>query len=380
MKAKPVVAVYRHDLLAISEHFIRAQAEHLQEFEAVYVGLRRIPGLELPADRVVVVENGSKVASIAALWLQLGRVSRSFERRVRARRPTLVHAHFEGGGIVAMPLARALGLPLVVTCHGFDVTIRDDARWPNPILRQIYLRRRRQLQNSGAHFVAVSEHIRRAMLDRGYPPERTHVIHIGVDVERLQPDPTADREPIVLFVGRMVEKKGAEYLIRAMQAVEAAVPEARLVLVGNGPLRASLDVLARGTLARATFLGELANDEVLNLMRRARVLSVPTIRAENGDTDGCAMVFAEAHALGLPVVSFATGGTPEVVLDGRSGWLVQERDVDGLARSIINVLTDGDRWRAFSLGGRAHARVRFSLREQTTRLEGLYKHALSTQA
>jgi glycosyltransferase involved in cell wall biosynthesis len=378
VNARPVVAVYRHDLLPVSETFVREQAAKLDGFDALWIGLRRVPGLDLPEERVITVRTGPGTSPVATLRTQLGRVDPAFLERLRSRNPVLVHAHFEGGGVVAGPIARALGVPLVVTCHGSDVTVRDEIRWPNPLLRRYYRRRRRRLLRSGAAFIAVSRHIRRIMLDRGYPDDRTHVLHIGVDVDRLRPDPEVPREPVVLFVGRLVEKKGAEYLLRAMAAVERDVPSARLVVLGGGPLRASLESLARGLLQRVSFLGPRSHDEALDLMRRATLLSVPTVTASDGDSDGCAMVFQEAHALGLPVVAFASGGTPEAVLDGETGWLATERDVTALARGLTDLLTDPVRWRRFSAAARAHACRHFDIRRQNARIEALYTRALDS--
>ncbi len=377
MDDRPAVAVYRHDLLAASETFIREQAARLCGYQAFFAGLRRVPGLELPDERVVTVRDGSAPRRFAQIATQLGRVDPQFLERLRARRPVLLHAHFEGGGIVALPIARALGVPLVVTCHGFDVTMHDDARWPNPVLRRYYRMRRRRLQDEGAAFIAVSHHIHRAMLARGYPGDRTHVLHIGVDVERLRPDPATAREPVILFVGRLVEKKGPEYLVRAMAAVEREVPAARLVVVGDGPLRASLESLAAAALERASFVGPRPYPEVLDLMRRATVLCVPTVTAANGDTDGCAMVFQEADALGLPVVSFASGGTPEAVIDGETGWLVPEHDGPRLARALIAALSEPDRWRAFSAAARNLACRAFDIRRQNERLEAFYARVIA---
>jgi glycosyltransferase involved in cell wall biosynthesis len=103
---------------------------------------------------------------------------------------------------------------------------------------------------------------------------------------------------------------------------------------------------------------------------------VPTVRAANGDMDGCAMVLVEAQAAGLPVVSFQSGGTPEAVTHGTTGWLAPERDVQGLTRGIIDLLTDHDRWRDFSNAGRAHAGRNFNVRKQSVLLEELYNEVI----
>ena len=375
------IAIYRHDLLPLSETFIREQSEHLDTFRAIYVGLRRVPGLHLPDEHVIVLNAGTLIGRLAELRLLATGSSPRLTNALGAFRPALIHAHFEGGGVAAKGIAHALRVPLVVTCHGYDVTMSDRVRWPNPLLRAEYGRRKRRLQREGDLFVAVSEHIKRHMIERGYPAQRIRVHYIGVDCGRLTPDPRITREPIVLFVGRLVEKKGCEYLIRAMGQVQVRCPGARLVIIGDGPLAAPLRILARDQGVRhVEFLGARSRDEVIDWMNRSWVLSVPTIRAANGDMDGCCMVFPEAHAMGLPVAAFNAGGTPEAVLHGKTGLLVEEGDDRALADAIVRLFAERDLWSAFSTSARAHAEARFNLAVQTRALEGIYRDLLQRRA
>ena len=374
---RPAVAIYRRELLASSETFIREQGEHLERFRAFYVGQREVPGLELPRDRVVVLNRRTMRGRLAELRLMVSGSSSRLTKMLQAVRPVLVHAHFEGGGIAALKIARSLGIPLVVTCHGYDVTMTDEARWPNRFLRAVYRRRRRRLQQAGDLFIAVSEHIKRHMLARGYPTDRIRVHYIGVDSQRLNPDPHVVRTPIVLFVGRLVEKKGCEFLIRAMPLVQRHCRSVRLVVIGEGPLGDSLKALARDMFPQAEFLGAQSADEVRAWMNRAMVLSVPTVRAANGDTDGCSMVFPEAQAMKLPVASFNTGGTAEAVLHERTGLLVPERDSEALAGAIVRLLTDSGLWSALSEAARPHVEQRFNLSVQTRALEEIYQDLLN---
>jgi glycosyltransferase involved in cell wall biosynthesis len=377
MTAPPAVIVYRHDLLPVSETFIRLQAEHLRRFTPIYVGLRRVAGLSLPDERVLALDNrGTAAGRLAALRFQALGPSRGLRSALLQHHPVLVHAHFEGGGIAALPLARALSVPLVVTCHGFDVTAYDEARWPNPVLRAVYKYKRRELQRSGNRFLAVSQFIRAQMLERGYLDASIRVHYVGVDVPDAPPPPVTSREPVILFVGRFVEKKGLEHLIRAMERVRPAVPAARAVIIGDGPLRPSIAALVPTSGANVELLGARPHSEVLAWMRRARILCVPMRRAANGDSDGCATTLAEAAAAGLPVVSFDAGGTPEAVVDGTTGWLVRDGDVERLAERIIDLLRDDPRWSAFSEAGRLRMRQCFDIRKQTALLEAIYDEVI----
>ena len=170
----------------------------------------------------------------------------------------------------------------------------------------------------------------------------------------------------------LVEKKGAEYLIRAMAHVERAVPEARLVVVGDGPLRAPLEAEAGMLLQGARFLGRQPPAEVRAWMGRARVFCVPSVTATSGDREGFGVVFLEAQAMGTPVVSSRSGGIPESVADGETGFLLPERDVEGLAARITMLLSDGAAWEAMSQRGQDRVRSEFDTARLTRRLEALY--------
>jgi glycosyltransferase involved in cell wall biosynthesis len=221
-------------------------------------------------------------------------------------------------------------------------------------------------------FIAVSEFIRRRMLERGFPEDRIVVHYIGVDTEFFRPDPTVVREPVVLFVGRLLEFKGVTHLIAAMREVQARVPEAELVIAGSDVLREQLEHQARESGVRARFLGTIRPEEVRGWMNRARVLCVPSVTTASGRTEGLPTVVNEAQAMGLPVVGSVTAGIPEAVLDGQTGLLGREGDRAALAANLEVLLTDAALWDRLSVAGMQRARERFDLRRQTALLEDLY--------
>jgi len=144
--------------------------------------------------------------------------------------------------------------------------------------------------------------------------------------------------------------------------------DARLVIIGDGPLRSQLEAMA----PRAEFLGAQPGDAVKRWMNRARVFCVPTVRAANGDMDGCPIVFFEAQAMGLPVVAFASGGTPEAVADGETGLLAKERDTVGLAERLARLLDSDQEWGRLSARARARVESDFDIVKQCEKLETIY--------
>ena len=283
---------------------------------------------------------------------------RSFLEEIRSARPTLIHAHFAPDGVHALPLAAELNLPLLVTLHGYDVTAQDDSRNPlHQILRQRGLD---NLRVRATLFLCVSEFIRERAIAAGFPADKLLVHHIGVDVSSFQPSAQTDSSNTILFVGRLTEKKGCEYLIRAMRQVRQQVPSAQLIVAGDGPLRSSLEQLARKTGTAVTFTGRLGHDAVRKYMENARVFAIPSVTAPNGDSEGLPMVLIEAQAMGIPVVATRHAGIPEGILDGERGLLCDEFDVTGLARHIAHLLTNQQLWNDHHQRGPAFVREHFT--------------------
>lgn len=377
MTKKPPVAIFRNHLLSPSETFIRGQGEALQQFAPYYIGSRRVPGLQVPVERTLVVNQGglAGIASEAAFGA-LG-VAPGLVGRLRKLGPALIHAHFGLDGVKALPLVRVLRVPLLVTFHGYDATVTDEYARRSFYGHRTYLRRRETLRREARLFIAVSEFIKRKLIDeQGFPPEKILVHYIGVDREVFWPDPTVQRESVVLFVGRLVEKKGCEYLIRAMARVQRSMPEAELVIIGDGPLRPDLERLAGETLRRYQFLGTQSPAGVQAWMNRAKVFSTPSITAESGDSEGLPTVLVEAQAMGTPVASFSSGGIPEAVAHGETGFIAPERDWERLADDILLLLGKESLWRRFSETGQARVRAAFDLRRQTSSLEEIYEQVL----
>jgi glycosyltransferase involved in cell wall biosynthesis len=284
----------------------------------------------------------------------------------------LLHAHFGPAGLTAIPLARWLKVPLIVTFHGYDATVTDAYFARSHYRARAYVRNRHVLKREAAGYIAVSEFLRKEMIAQGFPEERIVVHYTGVDTQFFQPDPRRAREPVVLFTGRLTEKKGCEYLIRAMQLVAAAVPAAKLVVIGDGELRQELEQMAKKTLENYSFLGVQPPSAVREWMNRSRVFCVPSVRAISGDAEGFGMVFLEAQAMGLPVASFSSGGVPEAVADQQTGLLAVERDWRTLAGNILALLEDRPLWQRMSEAGRKRVRESFDLAKQTVKLEEIY--------
>lgn len=349
------VTVWREEVLPGSETFIANQVAAMRRWTPALSGLRARAN-PLGVTPSFVVEDGSRSLSHRAdrwLYWRTGTGPR-LHRALRGS--ALVHAHFGPDGARLLRATQLARRPVIVTFHGYDATV------PAAQLGVDY----RPLFRHAARLVCVSEFIRGCVIAGGAPADKTVVLPIGVPV----PSPAAAaRHRRVLFVGRLVDKKGAADLLEAAAGLADPPP---IELIGDGPLRGALQRRAAELRLDVTFLGARPPAAVAEAMARSAVLCVPSRAAANGDREGFGMVFLEAAARGLPAVSYASGGVPEAVLDGETGLLAPEGDTAGLARQLAAVLDDPGLGARLGAAGRARVQSRFEIGACTQRLEALY--------
>ena len=357
------VLIFKETLLAPSETFILAQMRALSEYVPTLASLERTqPSLPLPHKPLLLSDRGPLLSDLRAkLYRRIG-VAPLFHNEARGSRPDLVHAHFASGGRTALPLARALRVPLVVTLHGADVTVRGSQ--PD---------RYKRLGEEASLFLCVSKFIRDRALEAGFPSQKLLVHYIGIDRGLFSPSAEPEASQGVLFVGRLVEKKGCEYLLRAMQFVQQAHPQCELTIIGDGPLRPSLEALAIELNLRCQFRGTQPAASVRESLRRARIACVPSVTAADGDSEGLPTVVGEALAMGVPVVGTKHAGIPEIVIPHVTGLLTPERDPAALADALCLLLADRDLWQRLHHAAPRYIEQHFDLQRQTALLEDIYK-------
>src|ERR1039458_5314809 len=369
--------IFRERLLAPSETFIIEQAKPLREYRPVLVGLRRTQhALNHPLPEILLRDGHGPLDKLAANLYRKFPVGRAFFQQLRATHPSIVHAHFAIDAMQALPMARKLDLPLVVSLHGFDVTSTDRALGTSRAGRH-FLQNRNRLFREATAFICVSRFIRDVARDAGFPESKLRVHYTGIDRRRFRPA-NIQRDPkLILFVGRLVEKKGCEFLLWALALLRQHDPGARVEIIGDGPLRGQLEAQAARLSLRVSFRGVQTPEEVLRSMSRARVLCNPSVTAASGDMEGFGMVFAEAQAVGTPVVSFSHAAIPEVVDHGHTGLLCPEANVTALADSLEKLLLDDQLWSSMSRRAREWVMERFDIAKQTEGLEALYDECVA---
>lgn len=290
------------------------------------------------------------------------------------RRATVLHGHWViPGGVIAAAAARRW--PLVVSLHGSDVFVAERSGVARRAARAAFHR--------AAWVTACSDDLRTRAIPLGADESRIETLPYGVDTARFAPDAAAraatraslglDREPVIFAAGRLVRKKGFEFLIEAARTLAVAMPSIRVLIAGAGDLdqelRARAAAAGRGTV---TLLGNRSQDDIARIAAAADVIAVPSIRDDAGNVDGLPNFALEALASATPVVATTAGGLPQVIEDGVTGRLVAERDPHALAAAVRWLLDDPVRAKA--IGGAARARVErdFSWARVATRLEEIY--------
>ena len=371
MAGKPTIIVFCDHLLYPSETFIQAQAGAIREYEPVFAGSRRVPGLELPKEKVYLVNRGGPFAKFHEIRFKIWGSAPALAKQLEALRPILLHAHHGPNGLRVLPLASKLRVPLITTFHGSDITITDLRYYKTYLGYRYYMANRGKLRASSTTFLAVSKFVQRKLLEQGFPADRILLAYTGVDTTKFKPASTEDW-PVILFVGRLVEQKGAEFVIRAASEVQRQLPDVELVLIGDGYLRKELETLAAQSLRRYRFLGVRPPGEVRDWMNRASMLCVPSVTMPSGEAEGFGMVCAEAQAMGKPVVAFDSGAIPEIIRHEKTGFMAAERDWQSLAQYLATLLKNAALRERFGRAGREVIVSQFSLEQCTKRLERIY--------
>lgn len=371
----PRVLIYRSELLTYSETFIRNQVRSLRRYASTYVGLgpARTNQPLGEADVVRLTQSRRLLPLLRKTLYKFIPVAPLFHSRLKRRADArLIHAHLAEDGMFALPIARRLGLPLMVTLHGSYELLTDEflASYRNG---RMFLKRRQDLFRRAELFLCVSRYIYRRALEAGFPREKLMVHYIGQDLGRFAVDPSVERDPnMLLFVGRLNERKGLHYLLQALPAVLERHAAMQLHVIGDGEEKSALQEYARERGLPVHFHGALTSEEILAFLQRAKLFCAPSVTLPTGDSEALGMVYLEAQSCGLPVVAFDHGGVGEAVVQGRTGLLAPERDAAALAACLNQLLTDDDLWQSCSRNAPEHVRANFDLVKQSALLEQIY--------
>lgn len=304
-------------------------------------------------------------------------MARAVARKVRA---DLLHGHWVIPGGVIAALAAA-SRPLVVSLHGSDVYVAERHALARRAARYAFGR--------AAWVTACSEDLRNRALRLGASAQRSEVIPYGVDAARFKPD-AAERiarrravglpdEALVVFAaGRLVRKKGFEYLVDAMGDVRHSVPSAHLVLAGSGDLDGELAARATrtGVPEAVHLIGSVPQHDIARWLAAADLVIVPSVRDEAGNVDGLPNVLLEAMSSGSAVVTTTAGGIGAIVTDAVNARVVPERSAGALSETIVALLNSPEDRTRLGAAARASVVRHHGWPDVAARFERVYEHAL----
>lgn len=381
MSALPRLPVAAHcctPYLFATGSWVYSQLKHLRRHRPIVV-TDRTENLELFPFEEIYAYNEIHPLRQAYHCLRGGRLSggrdRFFEWVMRRRGARVIHCHVGYVGWQMLDVKRRVGVPLVTSFYGADAS-----RLPR---EAVWRARYEQLFAHGEMFLAEGEAMRATLAELGCPKERIVVQHLGVAVDAV---PFVARRPEgmvrILMAATFREKKGIPVALRAIERLRAHHRRLRVTLIGDSmgapgdeqEKRTILDLVRRldGVVRWTGFQPYPMFQRAL--LEHDLFLS-PSQTARDGDNEGGAPVsLIEAQATGMPVVSTRHCDIPEVVVDGESGHLSEERDVDGVAACLERMIAAPARvWEAMGRAARAHVEKEYNVRTQIARLETLYE-------
>jgi glycosyltransferase involved in cell wall biosynthesis len=288
-------------------------------------------------------------------------------KSVLREKPALIHAHWTiPQGVTALVIKKLLHTPMLVTAHAGDVFTQNILfNWLNSLILK------------HADLITLNSAATKKQLlkssKKGQKITRTEIIPMGVDFDRFKPPKERERKKlkrklgldkkrIILFVGRLVEKKGVCYLIKAMQKISKSLPASHLLVIGYGPEEEKLKTLTKtfNLEEKIAFLGKIPNYKLVRYYGSSDVFIAPSIEGKRGDTEGLGIVFLEAIASGTAVIGTNVGGIQEIIINKKTGLIVEQKNEDQLAKSAIKLLKNEKLRIELAENARKHAKNNFS--------------------
>jgi len=387
---KPLrVAHIKSPFLPFSETFIYNYVSHLQRYTPIVITEYQINHNLFPVENIISHRSGNgRYEQGLAVFRSLlaGRIQRElfmgrfYKKALKESVADVVHIHFGVPGLMLRHITHRLKLPVLVSFYGYDLS-----QTPQLLGEDVY--KRNGLFENGQIFTAEGNCARQRLIELGCPENKAYLLRIGIDLKKNTFKPRkllgTHETPKILFCGRFVEKKGLLYAIRAVGKVKDSGHNFSFDILGDGPQRKAAEQLVSdlqlGSFVR--FHGIVSYEEFIRHCYNCHVFLAPSVTAQvTRETEGGApTVLLEAQSTGMPVVATYHADIPEVVLDGKSGFLVPERDTDLLAKAITTLLRHPEHWHEMGEHGRRHIEQQHDNQKVIQNLESLYDLARETQ-
>ena len=310
---------------------------------------------------VVIVNSMRRNPSPILDLITLSKLKKLFKQE----RPDIVHTHSSKAGILGRRAAQKAGVPVIIhTNHGLP--FHSGQNW---IVNRFWRYLEKRVAPATTVFVCVGETMKRQSIEAGLaPPERHEVVYSGMEISGYRPRAVRSGDPTIGWIGRLVPQKGARDLPEVVALVLSRIPQAKILIVGDGPLRSEIERKIGNP--RVEFRGRVAPEAVASCFAEMDVAILTSY------WEGLPRVAVQAALAGLPVVAYDVEGASEVVRTGETGFLVPVGDKRSLADRITEVLSMPDRGRSMGEKGRAQVGDRFDARRMVDDLERIYRKLL----
>jgi len=282
----------------------------------------------------------------------------------------VVFVEYGTGGAMVTEACKIANVPLVIHYHGADVHHRKTVEEYLPYYKKAFA--------YASALISVSKDMIGELIELGAPKEKIHLASCGVDVTKFPQLDISKNGKEFLSIGRFVEKKSPSSVVEAFKIVHDKFPDARLTMVGQGPLfEQTKALIEKLDLQDAINLsGILKTDQIKVLLSKTRVFVQHSVTAKDGDKEGTPVTILEAGASGLAIVSTRHAGIKEAVIDGETGYLVDEHDVAGMANYMIKFAEDIDL--AVEMGAKEaeHIRKNYDINDRIKTLTAILKQAI----
>lgn len=295
-----------------------------------------------------------------------------YEQYIMRKNIDVILAEYGPTAVEMLDVAVKLKIPLIVHFHGFDMSVYEFLSKYNNDYQKLF--------NKAAAIIVVSEKMKNRVIEMGANENNVFLIPCGADIEKfnLRKNDAKDGQTL-LFVGRFVEKKGPDFLIKAISLLKESFSDIKLYMVGNGKLINKCKFLCQelNLNKNVEFLGLQTHDNVAKLMSEADVYVQHSIKAESGDEEGTPVSVMEAMASGLPVVSTFHGGIPDVVRHKYNGYLVAEKDFVKMSKYLNKLLSDKSLMRKMGERSRKLALENLSVKKRIADIDKVFNKVLS---
>ncbi len=288
----------------------------------------------------------------------------------------IIHCHFGPNGLIGI-LLKEMGVKgrVITTFYGYDMSGH-----PKYEKRRIAYTK---LFNKGSFFLVEGNNMKKELINLGCPNNKIKIQRIPIHVNKYEFHErklrTKDEKVVILHCGRFVEKKGLIYALKAVKNVVERFQSLEFRIIGDGPLKAEIEnfIKTKKLDEYVVLLGYQPHHIFLEEVQKAHILLQPSVTAENGDSEGGApTVLIEAQASGLPIISTYHADIPGVVIDGKSGFLAPERDVDALTEKLEYLIKHPEIWPEMGKAGRAFVEEKHNSEKLIRQLEGIYYNVL----